>query len=426
MMIKIENGRLIDPANDIDKVTNLYIENGVVIAIGDAPAQCQVTQVIDATDQIVCPGIIDLSTHLREPGFTHKATIASETNAAASAGITTLVCQPTTKPVIDSTAVAELIQDRAKASAKAKVMPIGALTVNLEGKQLSPMAALTNSGCIAFSNARSTVENSQALLRCLEYAKTHELLVMFNPQDNSLVSNGVMHEGSTSSEMGLIGIPESAETIEVARCLILIEQSGVRAHFGQISCERSISLIAQARNNGLPVTADVAIHHLFFTDENAKGFNSMFHVQPPLRSQLDRAGLLNAIVTDGIHAICSDHQPHEDAAKHAPFAATEAGISGLETLLPLGLQLVEQGLISLSQLIEKLTSSPAKILQIESGALHIGAAADITIFDQSHSWEVDADSLNSAGKNSIFIGSTLKGKVTHTLLDGKLVYKHSL
>lgn len=422
-MIKIENGHLIDPVNEIDGVTDLYILDGVVAAIGEAPANTDVTQVIDASGQIVCPGLIDLSTHLREPGFTHKASIASETQAAASAGITTLICQPTTKPVIDSTAVAELIQDRAKASAKAKVRPIGALTVNLEGKQLAPMAALTGSGCIAFSNARATVENSQTLLRCLEYAKTHELLVIFNPQDNSLVANGVMHEGSTSSEMGLTGIPESAETIEVARSLILIEQSGVRAHFGQISCERSINLIAQARNNGLQVTADVAIHHLFFTDENAKGFNSMFHLQPPLRSQLDRAGLLNALVTDGIQAICSDHQPHEEAAKHAPFAATEAGISGLETLLPLGLQLVDQGLISLSQLIEKLTSAPAKILQLDAGSLAVGATADITIFDAEQNWEVSDASLQSSGKNSIYKGSTLKGKVTHTLLDGQLVYK---
>jgi dihydroorotase len=328
--------------------------------------------------------------------------------------------------VIDSTAVAELITDRANASAKARILPVGALTIGLHGEQLSPMAALTQSGCIAFSNARATVENSQTLLRCLEYAATHELLVIFNPQDNSLVGNGVIHEGHTSSDMGLIGICEAAETIEVARCLILIEQSGVRAHFGQLSCERSISMISQARNNGLNVTADVAIHHLFFTDENTKGFNSMFHVQPPLRSQLDRAGLLNALVTDGIQAICSDHQPHEEAAKHAPFAATQAGISGLETLLPLGLQLVKQGLISLSQLIEKLTSGPASILNITAGNLSVGSRADVTIFDCNHSWLVDADSLVSAGKNSIYLGSELKGKVTHTLLAGELVFKLKL
>ena len=425
-MIKIKNGHLIDPANQIDTVTDLYIEHGKVVAIGHMPAQAAITQTIDASNQIVCPGIVDLSAHIREPGFTHKASIARETAAAAAAGITTLICPPTTKPVIDSTAVAELIQDRAKAAAKAKVLPVGALTLELKGQKLAPMAALHQSGCIAFSNSRATISDSQALLRCLEYAATHDFLVIFNPQDNSLVANGVMHEGATSSDMGLVGIPESAETVEVARALILIEQAGVRAHFGQLSCERSISLITIARNNGLKVTADVAMHHLFFTDENTRGFNSMFHVQPPLRSQLDRAGLLNALVTDGIQAICSDHQPHEAVAKQAPFAATEAGMSTLETLLPLGLQLVEQGLINLTQLIEKLTCAPAEILGINAGSLEIGATADITIFDPKIDWLVDESSLISAGKNSVFLGSELRGKVTHTLLDGQIVYSSQL
>jgi len=424
-MIKITNGRLIDPANDLDTITDLYIDQGVVTAIGSQPAEFddRTATTIDASGKIVCPGLIDLSVHLREPGYTHKATIASETNAAASAGITTVVCPPTSKPVIDSTAVAELIQDHAKACGKSKVLPVGALSIGLRGEQLAPMAALSSSGCIAFSNARATIENSQALLRCLEYAATHDFLVIFNPQDNDLVGNGVLHEGSTSTNMGLSGIPEAAETIEVARSLILIEQSGVRAHFGQISCERSISMITQARNKGLPVTVDVAIQHFFFTDENARGFNSMFHLQPPLRSQLDRAGLLNALVTGDIQAICSDHQPHEEAAKHAPFAATEAGISGLETLLPLGLQLVEQGLINLPQLIEKLTCAPAKILNIAAGSLTVGECADITIFDENCSWLVDQETLVSAGKNSPLIGSELKGRVTHTLLAGNLIYR---
>ncbi|EPJ45350.1 MAG: dihydroorotase, multifunctional complex type [Osedax symbiont Rs2] len=423
-MIKITNGRLIDPANDLDTITDLYLDLGVVTAIGAQPAEFDDTTAttIDASGKIVCPGLIDLSVHLREPGYTHKASIASETKAAASAGITTVVCPPTTKPVIDSTAVAELIQDRANACGKAKVLPVGALSLDLQGEKLAPMSALANSGCIAFSNARATIGNSQALLRCLEYAATHDFLVIFNPQDNSLVANGVLHEGSTSTNMGLTGIPEAAETIEVARSLILIEQSGVRAHFGQLSCERSISMITQARSKGLPVTADVAIAHFFFTDENAKGFNSMFHLQPPLRSQLDRAGLLNALVTGEIQAICSDHQPHEEAAKHAPFAATEAGISGLETLLPLGLQLVEQGLIDLPQLIEKLTCAPAKILNIAAGSLAVGDSADITIFDQNHRWLLEHDSLVSAGKNTPLIGSELTGRVTHTLLAGHLVY----
>ncbi|MEM5528190.1 dihydroorotase [Gammaproteobacteria bacterium AS21] len=421
-MIKISNGRLVDPANAIDRITDLYVDNGVIVAIDQAPDGFHAAQIIDATGLVVCPGFVDLSVHLREPGFTHKANIASETSAAASSGVTSLICPPSTKPVIDSTAVAELIRDRAHHSSKSKVHPIGALTVGLNGEQLAPMAALHNSGCIAFSNTRHTIKNSQTLLRCLEYAATHDYLVIFNAQDNSLVANGVVHEGIMSSDMGLVGIPESAETVEVARALILIEQSGVRAHFGQLSCQQSIQMVTQARLRGLKVSADIAMNYLFFTDENTKGFNSAYHVQPPFRSQLDRAGLLNALVTDEIQAICSDHQPHEESAKSAPFAATEAGISAIETLLPLGLQLVEQGLINLSQLIEKLTCSPAKILQLNTGTLSIGAPADIAIFNPQQQWLVDQNSLVSAGKNSVFLGSELKGKVAYTLLDGKIVY----
>lgn len=421
-MIKIENGHLIDPANTIDAITDIYIDQGKICAVGNAPQNAEITQVIDATDQIVCPGFIDLSVNMREPGLTHKATIKSETTAAASAGITTLICPPNTSPVIDNTAVAELIQDRADASGASRILPTGALSKGLLGEQLAPMSALHNSGCIAFSNARATISNSQVLLRCLEYAATHDFLIIFNPQDNSLVANGVIHDGIAATNMGLVGIPEAAETIEVARCLILIEQTGVRAHFGQLSCERSVKMIEEARQRGLSVTADVAIHHLLFTDENSQGFNSMFHVQPPLRSQLDRAGLLHALVTDGIQAICSDHQPHELAAKQAPFAATDPGISGLETLLSLGLYLVEKGLINLTQLVEKLTIGPANILQIDAGSLSVDSRADLVIFDPKKQWLVDADSLVSAGKNTPYIGSELTGKVTHTFIAGKHVF----
>ncbi|MGB1236605.1 MAG: dihydroorotase [Pseudomonadales bacterium] len=425
-MLKISNGRLIDPANELDQIADIFIDDGVIQAIGHPPSGATIDQEIDASGQVVAPGIIDMSAHLREPGASHKATIASETAAAASAGITTLLCPPSTKPVIDSTAVAEFIQDRAALSNRARVLPIGALSKELAGEQLAPMAALRQSGCIAFSNARNTIANSQTLLRCLEYAATHDYLVIFNPQDNSLVGSGVIHEGIPCTEMGLTGISEAAETIEVARCLILVEQSGVRAHFGQLSCDSSVKMIAQARERGLPVSADVAIHQLLFTDENTSGFNSMFHVQPPLRSQLDRAGLLNALVTEGIQVICSDHQPHEAAAKEAPFAATEPGISGLETLLPLGLGLVERGLINLSQLIHKLTVAPAQILGIEGGTLAVGQRADIMIFDPEIQWQVSAESLLSAGKNSPFIGSSLKGKVTNTLMAGEWVYQAGL
>lgn len=422
-MLLIQNGRVIDPKNQLDKICDLYIQNGKVAAISQAPEGHSISQTIDASGKVVIPGLIDLCAHVREPGYTQKATIASETAAAVAGGITTLVTPPTTKPVVDNPAVAELIIDRAEATGLAHVLPMGALTQGLQGEQLSPMHALSTSGCVAFSNARESIPSSLVLLRCLEYAATHDFLVIFQPQDHELAAKGCMHDDTTCTRLGLAGIPETAETVEVARCLLLVEQTGVRAHFGQLSAERSVRMVTDARKLGLRVTADVSIHHLLLTDINVNGFNSLFHVIPPLRSQLDRAGLLHGLVTDGIQAICSDHQPHDPAAKQAPFAATDPGISGLETLLPLGLMLVKQQLLSLPQLIEKLTSAPASILQINKGSLGVGCDADICIFDPEAEWQLTQENCVSAGKNSPFMGIPLKGKVIHTLINGKTVFQ---
>ncbi len=422
MNIKIAGGRVIDPSQSLDQVCDLYISNGVVAARGEAPAGFVPDSTLDATGQIVCPGLVDLCAHLREPGATHKGSIAQESSAAAAGGITTLVAMPTTNPIVDTPAVAQLIQDKARATGKARVLPMGALTQGLAGEQLSPMHALASSGCIAFSNSRRPIRSSLVLMRCLEYAATHDLLVLFQAQDAEL-ANGCMHDDTTSTRLGLAGIPEAAETVEVARCLMLVEQTGARAHFGQISCERSARMIMEARERGLNVSADIAIHHLLLSDSNVDGFDSNFHVIPPLRSQLDRAGLRQALLADGIQAICSDHQPHDPIAKQAPFAATEAGIAGLETLLSLSLMLVDQGLLDLPQLIAKLSCEPARILGIQAGTLASGAAADICIFDPTARWTPSAQTTRSGGANSPFMGVELRGRVTHTLLGGSIVFQ---
>lgn len=422
MIVAIENGRLIDPKQQRDEISSIYLQDGKVIAIGQPPTG-EITQRIDATGMVVAPGLIDMAAHVREPGYTQKGTISSESAAAVAGGITTLLTPPTTSPVVDNPAVAELIVDRAQATGLANVLPMGALTKGLEGEQLAPMHALHRSGCVAFTNARAAIPSSLTLMRCLEYASTHDFLVIFQPQDAQLAANGCMHDDTTCTRLGLAGIPETAETIEVARCLLLVEQTDVRAHFGQLSCERSVRMVMDARNRGLNVTADVAIHHLLLSDENVDGFNSMFHVIPPLRGQLDRAGLRHALLNDGIQAICSDHQPHDPAAKQAPFAATEPGISGLETLLPLGLLLVEQELITLPQLIEKLTAGPANILGLDSGSLAVGEVADLCIFDPEAPWDVLPETLRSTGKNTPFLGMTLKGRVTSTWVAGREVYQ---
>lgn len=423
MNILISGGRVIDPTQQWDEVADLYVQNGEIAALGQAPEGFVADEVIDATGQVVCPGLIDLCTHLREPGYTQKGTIASETAAAAAGGITTLVTTPDTQPIVETAAVAELIQDRAADLGFARVLPMGALTRGLEGEQLAPLHGLASSGCVAFTNMRRAVSNSQTLMRCLEYAATHDLLVVFQAQDNALAANGCMHDDTTSTRLGLNGIPEAAETIEVSRCLLLIEQTGVRAHFGQLSCERSVRMIEAARERGLQVTADVAIQNLLLTDECVNGFNSAYHLQPPLRSPLDRAGLRQGLVTGTITAICSDHQPHDPIAKQAPFAATEPGMSGLETLLPLSLSLVEQQLLELPQLIEALTAAPARVLDIDAGTLAIGSQADICVFDPDVEWTLTADTLRSAGKNTPFLGQTLKGRVNATLMDGRIVFR---
>jgi dihydroorotase len=423
MNILIQGGRIIDPAQQLDQVGDLYIRGEQILAIGDAPEGFEADEVIDASGRVVCPGFIDLCAHVREPGFSQKGSIAQETAAAAAGGITTLVTPPTTRPTVDTPAVAELIQDRAAEQGLARVLPMGALTRDLAGEQLAPMHALASSGCIAFTNARLPMASTLVLLRALEYAATHDLLVIFQPQDASLASAGCMHEGATSTRLGLNGISEAAETIEVSRCLMLVEQTGVRAHFGQLSCERSVRLIEAALERGLRVSADVSIQNLLLTDESVDGFNADYHLSPPLRGQLDRAGLRQGVVTDTIRAICSDHQPHEAIAKQAPFAATEPGMSNLETLLPLCLQLVDEQLLELPQLIEKLTLGPARILGLDDGTLEPGTQADVCIFDPDERWILDPTEMRSGGQNTPFAGKEMKGRVHTTLLGGRIVYR---
>jgi dihydroorotase len=423
MNIVIRNGRLIDPANRVDTVLDIFIEGGRIAALGQPPAGFEAEQQIEAGGHIVCPGLIDLQARLREPGQKHKGSIASESRAAAAAGITTLCCPPDTQPVIDTPAVAEQIRHRAAEAGMARVLPIGALTQGLDGQQLSSMQALHQAGCIVMGNARRAIANTLVQRRALEYAATLGLTVFFNSEDPWLGADGCIHEGALSTRLGLAGIPECAEVIAVGRDLMLVEQTGVRAHFGQLSSARAVEMIATARARGLAVSADVSAHQLFLTEMDVAEFDSLCHVRPPLRSQRDREGLRAALADGAISAICSDHQPHDRDAKLAPFAATEPGISALETLLPLTLRLVEEGLLPLGEAIALLTSQPAAILGLESGQLGVGAVADICIFDPTQHWQLSEEQIVSRGKNTPFLGWELSGKVSYTLLEGRIVYQ---
>ncbi len=424
--ITLSNGRLIDPAQNIDQVMDIHIADGAVVALGKAPAGFKAERVIDASGQIVCPGLVDLRARLREPGLEHKGTIATETVAAASAGITTLVCPPDTDPVIDTPAVAELIHQRADYEGKARVVTLAALTKGLKGEELSEMHALKANGCVGVSNGNKPVVNSLVLRRAMEYAATFDLTVFLYPEDPWLANKGCAHEGSISLRMGLPGIPESAETVAVARDLMLIEQTGVKAHFCGISCGRSLEMIQRAREQGLPVTVDVAVHQLHMTDMDITDFNTLCHVRPPLRSQRDREALRAGIASGAISAICSDHQPHDADAKLAPFADTEPGISGLETLLSLVLRLVDEGLIDMRRAIELLTAQPAAIANINAGRLAPGDRADLCVFDPKTHWTPAREKMHSRGRNTPFAGWDLTGQVNYTLLNGRLVYDREI
>lgn len=424
MRTHIQHGRLIDPANQIDGQHDLYLADGQVVGIERPPDDFHADQVIDASGQIVVPGLIDLNARLREPGQEHKATIASETRAAAAAGITTLCVQPDTDPIIDTPAVSELIRHRSHQAGYARVVTVGALTRQLQGEQLSEMEELIREGgCVAVSNALQPLNNTLVYRRALEYAANFDLTVFIYANDPWLFNRGCAHEGAISTRLGLPGIPESAETVAVARDLMLIEQTGVRAHFMHLSCSQSIQKIARAQYDKVPVTIDVAAHQLYLTEMDIGDFNSACHVIPPLRTQRDREGLRNGLQNHTVSAISSCHQPHDADAKLAPFCVTEPGISALETLLPLTLRLVEEKVLSLPEAIAKITSQPAAILGIEGGRLSIGDRADVCIFDPEDRWTIDYNTLVSAGKNTPFLGWEMKGRVSHTLLNGKLVYQ---
>ena len=423
MRVLIRNGRLLCPGQGLERVGELYIADGSIIAAGEPVQDFRADLEITLDGEYVCPGIVDLSVHTREPGFEHKATIASETAAAVQAGVTSMVCPPNTRPVTDNPAVVELVHQRQARLEQTRIYPLGALTRGLDGRRLTGAAALRQAGCVGLSNADKPVIDTEVLRRAFEYAAGFDLPVFIHPEDSYLRNQGVVHEGKVSTRLGLPGIPEAAETIAISRALLLVEQTGVRAHFCRLSCARSVELIEAAKKQGLPVSADVGICYLYLTEMNVDGFNSQCHLWPPLRTDRDRQALLDGLRSGVIDAVCSDHQPHDEDAKAAPFSSTEPGASTLEVLAPLVFNLASTHGFKLEQVVGALTCRPASITGISAGTLAEGAAADLFIFDEGRQWTVKAEKLASAGKNTPFDGWEMNGKVTHTIIDGKPVFE---
>lgn len=423
MKIHIKNGRLIDPKNGIDAQQNLFIAAGKVVGIGQAPADFNPNQVIDASGLVVCPGLVDISARLREPGYEYKATLESEMLAAAAGGVTSLACPPDTDPVLDEPGLVEMLKHRARQLNLAHVYPLGALTRQLQGAMLTEMCELTEAGCVGFSQADKPITDTLVLWRAMQYAATFGFTVWLHPQDSYLAANGVAHDGEVAARLGLRPIPAAAETVALATILRLARETGARLHICRLSAAESVDMIAAAKTQGLPVTCDIAANHLHLTEYDIGFFDANSHLHPPLRSQRDKDALRQGLADGTIDAVCSDHTPVDEDAKLLPFGEAEAGATGLELLLPLTLKWADEQGLSLSDAIAGITSKPAAILGLKSGHLGLQAAADVCIFDPAQYWKIEPRALKSQGKNTPFNGMELAGKVRYTMLDGNIIYK---
>lgn len=426
MKIKIAQGRVIDPKNKIDAEQDIYIAEGRILAIGTQPTGFSADRVINAKGLIVCPGLVDLSARLREPGYEYKATLESELRAAVAGGITSLACPPDTDPVLDEPGLVEMLKHRARQLNMAHVYPVGALTHGLNGENITEMLQLSEAGCIAFSQAERALADNQVLLRALQYAHTFNYSVWLRPQDVWLTRNGLIHAGAMAGRLGLTGIPVAAETIALHTIFELLRSSEMcttRVHLCRISSAAGLNLIRQAKAEGLKITCDVNIHHIHLMDIDLGYFDSHCRFLPPLRAQSDRAAIHYALKDGTIDAICSDHTPLDDDAKQLPFGEAEAGASALELLLPLTLRWAEQQKIALSDALSKITTQPAHVMGVNAGHLSLNAFADICIFDASLPWKVEPATLVSQGHNSPFLGYEMVGQVQYTLRNGQLVYQ---
>ena len=429
MKLQITNGRLIDPANQIDAKQDLFIIDGKVAAIGKAPAGFVAEQKIDASGLIVAPGLVDLSVRLREPGYEYKATLESELQAALAGGVTSLVCPPDTDPALDEPGLVEMLVHRARSLNQSHVYPLGALTIALKGHELTEMAELTEAGCVGFSQAEHAIQDTTVLLRALQYAQTFGYTVWLRPQDPHLGKGGIAHSGPFASRLGLAGVPVISETIALHTIFELMRSTGARVHLCRLSSADGIALVRAAKAEGLPVTCDVGAHHLHLTDADIGFFDSNARMVPPLRSQRDREAICAAVADGTVDAICSDHTPVDDDEKLLPFGEASPGATGLELLLSLALKWADASVAQADQRLKlalsRITVDAARVAGLTAGQLSVGSAADICIFNPDTMWTVQASALLSQGKHTPFLGYELQGQVYTTLVAGRIVFSRT-
>ena len=429
MKLQITNGRLIDPANQIDAKQDLFIIDGKVAAIGKAPAGFVAEQKIDASGLIVAPGLVDLSVRLREPGYEYKATLESELQAALAGGVTSLVCPPDTDPALDEPGLVEMLVHRARSLNQSHVYPLGALTIALKGHELTEMAELTEAGCVGFSQAEHAIQDTTVLLRALQYAQTFGYTVWLRPQDPHLGKGGIAHSGPFASRLGLAGVPVISETIALHTIFELMRSTGARVHLCRLSSADGIALVRATKAEGLPVTCDVGAHHLHLTDADIGFFDSNARMVPPLRSQRDREAICAAVADGTVDAICSDHTPVDDDEKLLPFGEASPGATGLELLLSLALKWADASVAQADQRLKlalsRITIDAARVAGLTAGQLSVGSAADICIFNPDTMWTVQASALLSQGKHTPFLGYELQCQVHTTLVAGRIVFSRT-
>lgn len=431
MKILIKNGRVIDPASNFDRLCDVAIAAGRIIAIGSAAADFAPNRVIDATGCVVAPGLVDLAARLREPGHEHEGMLESEMAAAVAGGVTSLVCMPDTDPVLDEPGLVEMLKFRAEKLHQSRVFPLGALTRGLAGEVLTEMAELTESGCVGFSQAEVPLANTQVLQRALQYAATFGYGVWLRPQELYL-GKGVAASGPLATRLGLSGVPVAAETIALHTLIELMRATGARVHVCRLSSAAGVALVRQAKDEGLLLSCDVSINSLHLTDLDIGYFDPRARLNPPLRQQRDREALREALADGTIDALVSDHTPVDEDAKTLPFAEAEPGATGLELLLSLSLKWGQESGLGLPRTLAVLTSEPARVLgsalgtlQASVGQLVEGGVADLCIFDPQDEWTVQDDALVSQGKHTPFGGYELPGRVRWTLVGGQIAHERA-